>query len=476
MWPTLVAASMLVGCAQPPEEPSVELAERLLAELDQAFNRGSRPGHESLFAAAGTRGGAFDRTQRLLKSDVDLVQTSRVEEFRMVDGLGVALARTQFGAPDQPHLEALDRVSYLVFAGGDERRALLHVDVSDLARHHVSQQFTGVFRCEACDFRIGDDTLTSWLVVPSPRLLSGCIETVTFYRVGADLQLMISICRNPQRQPADELLTKLIEQTSPDAAAAVEPWVPPAFTGELPAGMQGARCNVGAVDGPATTLHLLTRGGAVTLPEGDSATEISYLLTVQGAPAAREAYSTEIDTWLRSFALMAHDTDGEVVGARAAAAHSGGVLSADGTYENAHHQLRCRGPEGWRGYAQADRCWFGVSFEAPDSPCALRLTAYPAVAAGAMETRERIEAMVRQRLIEMGHTNPPAVQWDAAPPTTPPGVLAAGAVDVPALDQGAAAHRGRLLVFEDLWLLVDAEVHAADVLTAQDALLRSIRR
>ena len=483
----LALALLTTACSPDPRPPTRAMARDLLASLDQAFNGGSHGAYDRLFRGnsfANGHGAAFARTMQLFDQAVGLSQSSTLEDFAAFEQHGVALTQTAVGLAatndPQSNATAVSHHAYLVFADtGGGPRGLLHLDVDAPARKHVSKTFTGRYTCPPCNFRIGDDSLRHWLVVPSPKTVSGCAEMVTFYRLGADLQLTIAISRNPGRLAAPELLRQLV-RSSPKGPAevAVEPWEAPGLTLEFRAGVHAARCQLQEAGGRQVTLHLITRSTGDPIAPGAPAAEISYLLTVAGAAEAQQAHRGEVELWLKSFSLLTVAKGSELVGLASVAAHSGGEVHADGRYENERHGLSCRGPADWHPMVQADRCLFRVAWECPRGRGQLMLTGFSLSVGEVEQRRAHIDELVRCRIGEIGHTLANEPVWSTPPDPNPWNALASMRLDTRAADQPGPLPRrmGQILLYDELWVLVDASIQDENVVPLFDAMVASVRR
>ncbi len=463
---TLVAGAALftlLGCGA--RTPTAELAGELLSALDTAVAQGSTNAYDALFAQRGGAGfgGSRDaRMRHLLEQGARLAAVSSVQEFRQSRGIGVALAETVVDTGDADHCEH----SYLAFrTDAGTPLALLHVDVDAAMRDGITNGFTGAFRCPACNYTIGSPT-SDWLVVPSPRAISGCTEMVSFYPLDDDLRLSITVARNPGSLDAQSLLQQLLHDETP--AQPPRPWPLPAALAAV-GGARGASAQLDRTS-QRTTLYCITHpAGKRAAPSA----EIAYLLTVDGDPDAHRRRATEIQLWLASFRLLDPEIPADEVGRRAAAAHSGGAVRGQGAYHNERYGLHCRGPAEFHAYGAADVGLCHVSYVCPDDTGTIGITAYSRTAATLDGERAAIEASLAARLRALGQPLRAAPQWQPKPDPNP---WEATAVLRYAAGDAGSGHRGAALLYDDLWVLVDAEVRDEALLEPFAAVLGSVRR
>jgi hypothetical protein len=210
------------------------------------------------------------------------------------------------------------------------------------------------FRCPVCNYEIGG--VAGWLCTPVRGERANALEAATFWLLGSDVTLAISVQADPAGTPAATVvadLARTLQQLEPAARPlAVEPWLPPAHTGEPPAGLVGARQEVELADGERAVFHVTTFGG------------LQHLLLLRGGTDALPRHRTAIDGLLASYRLLER-CDELATGAHALAHHTGGSLR-DGTYTNEQHDLRLVGAPGWKAEQRTGGAAFRVGWSSPD--------------------------------------------------------------------------------------------------------------
>lgn len=478
-----LGAIALVGCAESIQPPTQAAAEQLLAALDSAFNRGAIGDFAELFEGEIPRG-SDRRLRRLLKPDHNLRQESVVTLFEAMGDIGFALASTTLWRvlQDQParREDQQESQTYLAFrVRNGQPHVLVYEDVDPAAHKHLTRPFSGVYECPPCNFRIGTPSLQGWLVVPSPKRVAGCVEMVSFYRPGADIQLTLSVHRNPGHDAAKPLLQKLLQAWTDSVLpplvdrGEIVAWRPPFYANDVPAGLEGARCDPAEGDYRNSTLYLVTRATPRTLAFDQ---EICYLLSVRGSAEARARYADDIDRWLASFELVKVQSASDAVGLASVRAHSGGSrVAPDGAFHNATANLRCAGPEGWTASLQADPGLFGVTYACPEGKSFVGVTAYERQPGDLEQRRAGARRLVEQRLESLDFEIVSESDWFEPPGSTPERSISACDIESRAKN-GTTVRRNRILLFPDLWVLVAGHLEAEAAVAAYRGLCESVRR
>lgn len=475
----IAALSGMVGCSQEPEvrRPTAARAQELVAALDAAFNRASTSEYFRWFDPLPQQGGSFAQMSQLVDHEGRLRLSTELVEFVEFGEFGLArvlstLSRTQSGEQGSKDLE---QHNYLAFRDTSEGpQVLLYEDVDPGAAAHLAKPHTGVYACPPCNFKIGTDELMDWLVIPSPRRISGCVEMVSFRRIAEDIQMTLSIHRNDKHLDAMALLTELTSHpTGPDIVdrGDITTWVPPHYD-ETPEGMQGARRELVLASGQRDHLHVMTRR-TPDAPAHDE--EICYLLTVRGSAQAHADHRDEIDAWLRSFQLIDTEASSHASGKGSATAHGGGVTDPTGNYSNAKHGLNFSGPEGWHIAHQADRCLLAVTFTCPQDRGVLHVAAHETLPGTLEEQKSGAVDLVMAELKSAGLEILEDTGWQAQ---DGPGEAELFR-EIRSRDPEAPPEqhrRDRILMFDDLWVLVDGMLRVEAAGEAFVDLASSVRR
>lgn len=478
---SLALLALAAGCGEAP--PTEADATRLLHDLDDAFNRSAHGDFAGLFADVPQLGGAFERARRLVPHGGLLRQSSQPLAFAEVGGAGVVRADITIARADRHPDDALSRCvqpAYVAFRStASGARIVLWEPVDADAVAHVSGGFTGSFSCPPCNFRIGSDQLRGWLVVPSPKLVHGSVELVAFCRPGADLRLAISVHRNDHHDDAPALLHAIVERPPCEDEAGivargdVEPWLPEPYRDAPPAGLAGAHCAVTLAGEQHCDLYLLTLR---TPSQRRDQPEICYLLSVRGAASALAEAAGDVATWLASFRLLDPEATSDAVGAASAQEHCGRAeVAPDGVFRHPASGVSCRGPATWNATLIADRCRFGVAYSCPSGGGSLNLTAYERDPGTEVERENAAYLWVADQLARAGLEIFDDTGWFSL---DGPDAVTARARDLASRPLGQERphyRRDRLLLCDDLLLVVDGVIDGGEAEEAYARLVESLR-
>ncbi|MBL8754478.1 MAG: hypothetical protein JNK15_14335, partial [Planctomycetes bacterium] len=355
--PLVMAALAALARAQSPDLVGTAAIQPLLAEFDAAFARGDvaallrpfRPDHagahatlqlalERRCAAAVTH----TRTSTIVGEPrrVGMHTVVRVRHETVLRGRGTA-------APTTLHEE-----SVLVLRPDGPGRPVptLWVETAPGGPCLNADEF----RCPVCNYAIGG--VDGWLCTPLRGERANALEAATFWLLGSDVTLAISVQADPAGTPAATVASELaatLRQFEPAAKLlAVQPWLPPAHADEPPMGLLGA---MQAVDLPAdeqAVFHVTTFGG------------LQHLLLLRGHRDALQRHATAIAALLASYRLLER-CDELAISHRALAHHTGGRLQ-QGTYDNEPHDLHLEGAPGWKAEQRTGGAAFRVVWSSPN--------------------------------------------------------------------------------------------------------------
>ena len=465
-----------IGCSSQDgaDRPTAARAEAILDAMDAAFNRAAADEFHGWFAPMQKLGASFTRVSQLLGHQGEMKLSSELVEFFEFGDFGIAQTRTTLsqGNASSPDYRS-EHHSYLAFRATDDGpEILLYEDIDPAARAHLEMRRAGVYKCPPCNFSIGADTLSKWLVIPSPRRVSGCVESVSFRLLGEDIHLNLSIHRNDLGLGAEQLLDKLItdsQRSDVVERGAVQPWTPPHYA-SVPEGLTGAECVLVLEGDQRDHLHLVTRSAAT----GGSQQELCYLLTVRGDEQAHAAHDMDIMTWLKSFKLLDPAAPPHDAAEQSALAHSGGSMGEDGVYRNERYKLSFHGPGHWRVSFQADRCLLGVTYACPADLGVVHVAAHENMPGSLEQRLTAIYELVASQLSAEQYRIVEDTKWQEN--YQGDGPLFRRSLESHALDARADEQRlNQIFVFEDLWLLVDGQVRHESAVEAYAALVASVR-
>ena len=265
---------------------------------------------------------------------------------------GVALVRSSTRSANTSSF-TFEESSYLVMKGdGPDAVGSFMVEVDqNILQYTIDNQF----RCPACNYQVIG--ATGWLAVPHRRERTDCMEAISFYSLGADLSLDVSVFVDPKPLAAlpalktylDALSTERTDNSAADVQ--VQAWMPPAHRASPPPGLRGARAELRLRDHQPTRHHLVTLGS------------LRYLLVLRGDDEAMHSEgATEI---LDSFEILNPNLAPEQLASMPVTAHSGGGRFDGRIYINPTYLVTFEGPEGWEHSLQAAGCLFEVRFDCP---------------------------------------------------------------------------------------------------------------
>lgn len=200
--------------------------------------------------------------------------------------------------------------------------------------------------CRACNFEVGG--VDGWLCVPEARCQAQALEAVTFYLLGSDLSLEVSVRADecPLGSPAPTAMqlaqTVATELTRGDASARqqlVLPWPHAAMPG-APSGYSAAKVRIEQDGGRQTcVVHLVTLG------------RLQHLLLLRGSNSQTADHTAAIDRLLRSFRILDPTRSPAAACTQALQHHTGGTWEGDAAtglwYRNPSLGLSLQGPAGW---------------------------------------------------------------------------------------------------------------------------------
>lgn len=367
----LLLSTVLIGVIAGPslgqdEVPSREAAEALVERMDDAFN--SRDLEALLACFEGENLQLMrvlnERMTAVLNGPVRLHRSSEVMSHMGVSRRGVALVKsttTQTGAANPLVLE---EYSYLVTKRqGEDAVGSFTVEVDfDLLGSTADNKF----RCPMCNYEVMG--AAGWLAVPHRPERIQCMEAISFYYLGADLTLDLSVFVDPQ--PLEAMRTMIdyvasfLEQTGTTDTAEARPWSPPTYGGDPPMGLGGAIAELEIPGLQLTRHHLVTLGS------------LRYLLVLNGTPDAFTSHSQEADAILNSFRIIDPTIPVTELAAMPVRAHTGGSVFDGTRFTNSKYRVTLKGPDGWTPSVHAAGYLFEVAYRCPLGRGSLWATAH----------------------------------------------------------------------------------------------------
>lgn len=336
--------------------------EKVLAAMDDAFARGDAEGLLATFAPdhPGAQD-AFSRRMRDLLAHAPLrAKSAIVGEPRVVGDRTVALVRREVlrDAATMPLISHF----YIAFRdAAAEPVPTFAVEIPTVPGNHVANER---FTCPPCNYRVGG--APGWLCVPHCSQQSESMETVSFYLLGTDVAVDVSIKIAETPTTAAAMAKKYADALATSVegarAGAVEPWTP-ASLAKVPPRFDSARVTVSLPFEDAVVIFHVAALGT-----------LHHLLALRGSAAGIAANRARVDALLATYELTEPDADLALASARALLHHSG-ELSGD-RFVHARRGVEVRGPAGWKGAVHAGGFAFQVVWTSPDGAAVLRCTGY----------------------------------------------------------------------------------------------------
>ncbi|MCB9878224.1 MAG: hypothetical protein H6835_11555 [Planctomycetes bacterium] len=470
------------------QQPTAELARitALLAELDAAFVAGDlaalrtrfepdHPGAVAMFVhhleALLRLGGPRERSSEIVAGPH---QYGALTLVRVRHSTRWPDAATTPGHPAARVAQPLVEDSYLTVRANDQRLVPTFVIGVPVQVECVKGNR---FRCAACNYQIGG--VDGWLCVPIEPERGGAIEAASFYLLGTDLSLDVTVRVEPEAvaaaATAERLAAELAALTPDSAAGVTSRWLPPEHEEDPPTGLDGARVAIEIPEdgdgGSRAVLHVVTLG------------TLQHILLARGSRAALEAHADRLAELLQSYRLLQPDRNLAEAAAMPLRQHTGGWFEAT-TYHNDHFGVVLRGPAGWKPSQRTGGAVFRVAWTGPDGG-RLWLTGHRVPVGMTKWTEADVDRWLTQQCDGRGlelRTAENGQRWRPAPDNwcDAPDGGREQSVELRAVASGdpAAPHhrRLRLLVFPDLLLVADAHAGTERESAALHEALPTLRR
>lgn len=343
-------------------EASANAIERLLAELDERFERGDVQGYLARFEP--DHRGAVAMVGRHLERLV-AVSKRRSRSSRI------------FAGPSQVGSRTLVRVRHdleLTIGAGAPRKftedsyLAVRVEDGELIPTFAVEMPPAMncvkgnkFKCPPCNYEIGG--VDGFLCVPLRQEKSLALESASFYLIGTDVvcDVHVQVQSEPQKaQVAARRLAEAFAKIEPTAEVGLATaWAPPMHAKDPPSGMDSARVVVKlpqdspTADGERTIFHVVAFGG------------LQHVLLVRGSTASLAAHAAALDALFQSYMLLEVDCDLAEAAARPLRHHIGGAF--DGSrYDNRRYGVTFTGPKGWRPEHRIGGARFRARWTGPD--------------------------------------------------------------------------------------------------------------
>ena len=368
----LVVATVLLGITAGPspgqqsEVPDRSAAQALVKRIDDAFNS------RDLRALLGCFEGEnlqlmrvlAERMTPVLNGPVRLHRDSEISSYMDISRRGVALVKSTIELVDASNPVPLEEYSYLVMKREGDRAVgsfMVEVDLDLLDRTADNR-----FRCPACNYEVMG--APGWLAVPHRPERTQCMEAISFYYLGADLTLDLSVFVDPvplkAMQTMGDYLASLFEQVGTPGDVEVRTWNPPYYKGDPPRGLDGASAEL-ELPGHQLSRHYLATLGS-----------LRYLLVLNGNAGAFASHNREADAILNGFRILDPSAPVSELVAMRMQTHASGSHLDETRFTSSTYGVSLEGPEGWMPSVRAGGYLFEVAYRCPLSRGALWATAH----------------------------------------------------------------------------------------------------
>ena len=341
-------------------EPSAAAIQRLVADLDAAFNRRDVTAYLAPFAPDHPSAHAMLRLQleRLFAGKLPLRRTTTVEggPRRVGPRTVVRLRHETVAAPPDSEPSAPFVTGELLVLRRDGERAVPTLAVEVPSQYGCDEDR---FRCPACNFEIGNSP--GWLLAPLAGDRAQAIDAASFYLVGTDVACDVSVRIDPEQPPALALaqrLAALLRENEPTARpGAALAWQPPAYRDDPVPHLGGAQLEVDlprddGVRVGRVRLFVVTYGG------------LQHIALVRGSKRALAEYDAAVKALLASYRLVDRSSEVATATTLPLRAHTGGELAGT-TYRNHKFGLEFLGPTGWQAQLRCGGTAFRVAWTSP---------------------------------------------------------------------------------------------------------------
>ncbi|MEO6595777.1 MAG: hypothetical protein ABIP94_13580 [Planctomycetota bacterium] len=488
------AGGAVVGGSQPanPGTAATDAIRALLAKLDDCFNRRDLAGYLGLFEPdhAGVHAMMQRRLERLFTTQQPLHRTSTLAtEPRRVGPRTLVRVRHELQAqtgpvsPTDPVPSAgpanhsmIEDTMLALRAGEAEFVPTFAIEMPAQTKCVVGD----LFRCPACNYEIG--AVPGWLCVPLRSDRAQAIDAASFYLLGTDLACDVSVqvdAAAPDALSVARQLGETLHELDPTARPGlVTPWLPPAHRESPPKGLAGARLEIdlpadaAETGGSRAVFHVIAFGG------------LQHLLLARGSRRAWQQHADSVEALLQSYHLIESNCERALAEARPMLQHTGGSLRGT-LYHNTIFGLELQGPEGWSPELRAGGAAFCVRWSSP-SGSRLWMHGYAVPAGMNRWCRETADRWVNELCDRAGldlrpETHVPGPTVDVSQWTEQAGCgghtrFVVGTPREPVRPDAPRQRLMRLLVNDDLMVVVDGHATTSDDLHALRRALESLRR
>lgn len=476
-WFRLAAAVVLSAAAALGQADAVPAAaiHSVLDVLDAHFRDGDVDGYLAEFAPDHPGAHAQLRRQlvRSLGAGVPLRRVSApVGDARRIAGRTVVRVRHEFRAADgsSDHVVVEDTMFALCARPGGSAVPTFCVEVPRDAPCAAD----GRFRCPPCNLEVGG--VPGWLCVPLRADRALALDAATFYLIGTDVGCEVSVRVDERGSAGFAAPATAIAERLADGLRRLEPaarpglataWWPAAAASPPAPGCSGARLAVdlpaaGGAPGPERAVFHVAALGS-----------LQHLLVVRGSRAGLDAHRAEVQALLDSYRLLDPGVPAGSAATLPLQHHTGGELRG-AEYHNQRWGVRLRGPDGWRTEQRCGGAAFRVAWTGP-SGGRLWLHGYAVPSGMARWCRETADAWFAELCAERGLAAAGAAAWSAAPDCGALSRSVTCAVPGGGSPLGPRQRLFRLVVRDDLLLVVDAAPACDDDWPALRGAIDSLR-